>query len=343
MRITKKSLFYSLLVVLLFFFMFTYELPYYIYKPGATDPLEEMIEIEENSTKSKGDFHLVTVNGGQATPIFLFMAALFPFHDIVPLEDARPDGISDEQYMEYQLKLMENSHQTSTVVAYRAANEEVEIVQNGVYVMDVVKEMPAEGKLKTGDKILQVDGIKVKEAADLVKYVESKQSGEEVEFFIERDGVRQTEKIEVISFPDQPDKVGIGVRLVNDQEVEVDRNVTIKSGKIGGPSAGLMFALEMYDKLVDEDITKGYKIAGTGEIDFEGNVLRIGGVDKKVVAADRNDIDIFFVPNENGRAQSNYEEAKVVAEKIKTEMEIVPVDTFDEAVQYLESLPPKTE
>ena len=128
---------------------------------------------------------------------------------------------------------------------------------------------------------------------------------------------------------------------MTDQDVEVERDVRIKSGKIGGPSAGLMFALEMYDKLVDEDMTKGYNIAGTGEIDFEGNVLRIGGVDKKVVAADRNDIDIFFVPNENGRSDSNYVEAKETAEKIKSDMEIVPVDTFDDAIEFLENLEPK--
>lgn len=339
-RINKKTIFFSFVIVLLFFFMFTYELPYYIYKPGETDPLEEMIEVEEGY-ESKGDFHLVTVSGGQATPLFMLMASLLPYHDIVPLEDARPDGISDEEYMKYQLKLMENSHQTSTVVAYRAANEDVEIIQHGVYIMDVVKGMPAEGILQTGDRVIEVDGIKVKEALDLVKYVEGKQSGEEVEFFIERDGVTKREKIKVVAFPDQPEKVGIGVRLVNDQEVEVKREVEIKSGKIGGPSAGLMFALEMYDKLVEEDITKGYKIAGTGEIDFEGNVLRIGGVDKKVVAADKNDIEIFFVPYENGRSQSNYEEAKETAEKIKSTMKIVPVDTFDDALKYLDNLTPK--
>ena len=320
--------------------MFTYELPYYIYKPGEADPLEEMIEVERGK-ESEGDFHLVTVSGGKATLIFLILASVLPYHDIVPIDDARPDGISDEEYMEYQLKLMESSHQTSTVVAYEAANENVEIIKHGVYIIDVVQGMPAEGVLKIGDRIVEIDGIEVKEAQELVEYVEEKNPGDEVEFLIEREGETKLKKIEVVSFPDEKDKVGIGIQLVTDQDVEVERDVRIKSGKIGGPSAGLMFALEMYDKLVDEDMTKGYNIAGTGEIDFEGNVLRIGGVDKKVVAADRNDIDIFFVPNENGRSDSNYVEAKETAEKIKSDMEIVPVDTFDDAIEFLENLEPK--
>lgn len=340
MQISKRSLIVLFIVVLTMFFSFTYEVPYYVYKPGAADPLEEMIEIEQ-SYESEGDFHLVTVSGGQATPIYYLLAKILPYHDLVPIEDARPDGISDEDYMNLQLKLMESSHHSSKVVAYKSANEAVEIVYRGVYIMDVVEGMPAEGIIKVGDRIHQVDGNEIKEATDLVRYVEGKQAGDVVEFLIERDGKTMTEKIEVVSFPEQQDKVGIGVQLVADQQVEVERNVTIKSGKIGGPSAGLMFALEMYDKLVEEDITKGYNIAGSGEIDFDGNVSRIGGIDKKVVAAHRNEIDIFFAPNENGDPESNYMEAKETANQLNTEMEIIPIDTFEEALDYLDQLKPK--
>ncbi|HLR71943.1 MAG TPA: S16 family serine protease, partial [Pseudogracilibacillus sp.] len=95
------------------------------------------------------------------------------------------------------------------------------------------------------------------------------------------------------------------------------------------------------NQLVKEDITKGYDIAGTGEIDFDGNVLRIGGVDKKVVAAHKKDIDIFFAPYEQGDDDSNYELAKQTAKAIKTNMEIVPIDTFADALTYLDQLEPK--
>src|SRR5690625_671887 len=97
-----------------------------------------------------------------------------------------------------------------------------------------------------------------------------------------------------------------------------------------------MFALEIYDQLIEEDLTKGYQIIGTGALDYNGNVLRIGGIDKKVVAADKAGCEIFFAPYEDGADDSNYELAKKTAEDIGTEMEIVPVDTFQEAVTYLE-------
>ena len=146
------------------------------------------------------------------------------------------------------------------------------------------------------------------------------------------------ETVEVKAFPDDPEKVGIGIQLVTNEEIETVPPVKIKSGNIGGPSAGLMFSLEIYNQLTEEDITKGHYIAGTGEIDYDGRVKRIGGIDKKVVAADKEGIEIFFAPNEEGASDSNYQEAKATAEKIKTDMKIIPVDTFDDALTYLENL-----
>lgn len=207
--------------------------------------------------------------------------------------------------------------------------------------MNVVENMPAEGKIKMGDRITNIDGKEVKEANELVNYVQEKQPGDTIEVVIDRDGEKRTKTIEVQTFPDDKEKVGIGIQLVTDQKITVHPEVEIKSGKIGGPSAGLMFALEMYNQLMTEDITKGYHIAGTGEIDFDGNVHRIGGIDKKVVAADRKGIEIFFAPNENGSENSNYITAKQTAEQIGTDMEIVPVDSFDDALTYLEKLDPK--
>ena len=100
----------------------------------------------------------------------------------------------------------------------------------------------------------------------------------------------------------------------------------------------MLFRSEIYDQLTEEDITKGYQIAGTGEIDYDGNVYRIGGIDKKIVAAERKGIDIFFAPSENGRPNSNYQEALQIAKEINSDMEIVPVNTFKDALKYLNNL-----
>jgi PDZ domain-containing protein len=129
--------------------------------------------------------------------------------------------------------------------------------------------------------------------------------------------------------------------LVDDKEIIVNPKVTVKTDEIGGPSAGLMFALEIYDQLMEEDFTKGYKIAGTGTIDSKGAVGPIGGIDQKIVAADKAGAEIFFAPNEKGISDSNYNLAVKTVNEIDSKMKIVPVDLIDDAINYLQKLPMK--
>ena len=102
-----------------------------------------------------------------------------------------------------------------------------------------------------------------------------------------------------------------------------------------------MFSLEIYNQLMKEDITKGYNIAGTGSINEQGEVGRIGGVKQKVIAAEQAKADIFFAPNEFGSPTSNYQEALEVANQLNVKIKIVPIDTFDEALEYLNNLEAK--
>lgn len=340
MKHSKRIFIFLLLTCILTFSLIIYKLPYYIYRPGGVDPLDQVVQVETGYA-SEGMMHLVTVSGGQATVMEYLLASMQPFHEIVPLEKVRPEGMTEEEYMQYQLKLMENSQHASIVVAYEAAQKDVKYKDNGIFVLGVIKGMPSSKIVHIGDRIIKVDGRQINNSNDLISYVEQKQPGELIEVQMERENEIITKKIEVAPFPDDENKVGIGIRLVNDTEVEVEPKVVFDSGNIGGPSAGLMFALEMYNQLSEEDITKGYKIAGTGEIDDEGNVHRIGGIDKKVVAADKAGIEIFFAPYENGNEESNYELALQTATKIKSKMEIVPVDTFSDALQYLHNLQQK--
>lgn len=340
LRINKKSLFTSFVIVFAIFFIVTARLPYYVYKPGATDELSEMVEVDLGYA-GRGEFHLVTVSGGRATPIEYVLAKFSSYKDILPIEEALPEGFTDEEYRYYQLKMMEDSKLASKVVAYESAGATVEVNLTGVYVIQTVAGMPAENILEVGDRIVGVDGIDVKEPEDLINYVNGKEVDEAVLLTVKREEELIEESISIAYFPENNEQQGLGIQLMADKSVQVEPKVNIKSGNIGGPSAGLMFALEMYNQLVEEDITKGYRIAGTGEIDFDGNVLRVGGVDKKVIAAHRKGIEIFFAPHEQASEDSNYEIAKQTAEEIKTDMIIVPVDTFEDAVEYLKELEAK--
>jgi PDZ domain-containing protein len=137
--------------------------------------------------------------------------------------------------------------------------------------------------------------------------------------------------------------VGIGVRPDNKQEIVIPKKVTIASQGIGGPSAGLMMTLEILDQLdVAKDLTKGYKIAGTGTISLDGTVGRIGGINHKVIAADKAGAEIFFAPEDTPDATSNYQEALATAKRIGTSMQIVPIKTVKDAIAYLDGQKPKS-
>ncbi|MBU8791653.1 PDZ domain-containing protein [Oceanobacillus caeni] len=337
MNFSRKNVISFILVILIAYFLASYKLPYYIQRPGGADALNPIVKVEDGY-ESEGDMHLVTVSGLQATPIQYVLAKIMPNTEILPLDQVFPEGISQKEYMEAQLQVMESSQEAATVVAYTASGSDITIEYNGVYVVSVVEGMPADGVLQMGDRIIGIDNKPVKEANDLIHYVEQRKENDVVSIKFVRDDKTLTKDITLKSFDHLDDKVGVGISLVTDRNVTIDPEVHFASGNIGGPSAGLMFSLEIYDQLTEKDLTKGYQIAGTGEIDYDGNVHRIGGIDKKIVAADREGIDIFFAPNEHGAKDSNYEIAKKKAEEIGTDMKIIPVDAFDDALSYLEKL-----
>src|SRR5699024_12776978 len=125
--------------------------------------------------------------------------------------DVRPEGVTEEQYLHMQLQMMENSQEKSTVVAYEAADADISITFDGVYVVNVIKDMPADGILKVGDLITEIDGKDIGEAEDLIDYVDEMDAGDTVTLTIERDGENLTKDITLESFEDVDNKVGVGI------------------------------------------------------------------------------------------------------------------------------------
>lgn len=329
-----------LVVIALFFGLMMYRLPYYVSYPGMAKELSPIIEVE-GGFKEKGSFMLTTVRMGQANIVQYIIAKFSEYQNLYPTDVIRPEGESDDEYNNRQLHMMETSKEAATVVAYQHANQDIKIDYDGVFVMGIVEGMPAEKILKPGDRIHSLNGKPIQTSDQLIELVSEKKAGEEVSLTIERDKKEQKVKIPLASFPENKKKVGLGISLVTDRTVTVKPPVEIETDEIGGPSAGLMFSLEIYNQLVKEDMTKGYAIAGTGTINYEGVVGPIGGIKQKVVAADKAGANIFFAPNEKGAKDSNYRDALEAANDIGTEMKIVPVDTFDEAINYLRQLKQK--
>lgn len=144
-----------------------------------------------------------------------------------------------------------------------------------------MKGMPAYGKIEVGDRIKSVDGKTYDSADKMVSYISSKKAGTPVRFILERNGKDITEKVTLKPFKEEPNRVGIGVSLFTDRNVKVSPSIKVDIENIGGPSAGLMMSLEIYNQLTKEDETHGYAIAGTGTIDADGTVGPIGGIDQR--------------------------------------------------------------
>ncbi|WP_442599385.1 SepM family pheromone-processing serine protease [Neobacillus sp. D3-1R] len=317
-----------------------YTLPYYVSKPGMAKELEPIIKVE-NGFEEKGNFMLTTVRMGKANIYSYLLAKASKYQEIYPVDVIKRDDESDEEYTTRQLHLMESSKLNAIEVAYKKHGLPVNYQYKGVYVLNIYPGMPADGKLLPGDRIFKADNKSFSSSELFIEYVSNKKEGENINLTIERNNQTKDISLTVAPFPDQPSKKGVGIGLVDDKEIMVDPEVTVNTEEIGGPSAGLMFSLEIYNQLTKEDLTKGYEIAGTGTIDPNGEVGPIGGIEQKIVAADKVGAEIFFAPNEKGIKDSNYNAAIKTAKDIHTKMKIIPVDTFDEAVAYLELLPAK--
>lgn len=338
----SKTLFRSFLMLAIIVLVMTFiKLPYYVTQPGIASELEPIIEVEDGFRDEKGSFSLTTVRFGRANPLTYMWAKLHDFYYIHPLVEIKREDETDEEYFNRQLHMMEASQESAISIAYNKANKQVSYTFHGIYVDGIVKDMPAADVLKVGDRIFKVDNKEFQTAEEFIDYVSKKKEGEEVTISYERKAKQKQAKVKLAAFKKEPTKIGIGISLLTDREIDVEPDIKLNTEEIGGPSAGLMMSLEIYNQLTEMDITKGYDIAGTGTINTAGEVGPIGGISQKIVAADKAGMDIFFAPNENGSPTSNYNEAIEAGEKIKTDMKIIPIDTFDEAVDYLMSLKEK--
>lgn len=339
----KKKLAFFAVVVALAVLLSSYPLDSYISQPGGAYELGPFVEVAGGDEDDEGTLSLMTISLQKATPILYAFAKFQDGHKIMPADQVRSPHESDEEYNIRQLKMMADSQVNALQVAFDIAEKPYEVKNNGVYVMTVLEGGAADGILEAGDRVISVDGNKFAAQEELIEYLSGQEEGQRVELVYEREDREITDAVELAPLPTEPERIGIGIAFVENKEITTDPEVTIDSEKIGGPSAGLMFTLEILNRLLDEDITKGYDIAGTGTMESDGTVGRIGGIDQKVIAADNQDIEIFFAPDDvtEGAPESNYELAKKTAEKIGTDMEVVPVKTIEEAMDYLEKLQPK--
>lgn len=338
----RKLAFFAIVVVFAII-LSSYQLDAYITRPGGAYELGPLVEVVGGDEDDEGTLSLMTISLMKATPVLYAYAKFQDGYKVMSADQIRSPHESDQEYNVRQLKMMADSQVNALQVAFEVAEKPYEVKNNGVYVMTILKGGAADGILEPGDRVISVDANKFNTQEEFIDYLSSQDEGQQVELIYVREGRKITDKVKLSPLPTNPEQIGIGIAFVENKEIITDPKVTIDSEEIGGPSAGLMFTLEILNRLLDEDITKGYNIAGTGTMESDGTVGRIGGIDQKVIAADNQGIEIFFAPNDatEGAKQSNYELAKKTAAKIGTDMKVVPVKNIEEAMSYLENLQPK--
>lgn len=320
-------------------------LPYYVTRPGSAMELAPIISVEGGKKDEKGAFMLTTVRMGQANVAWYLYAKFSPDAELIDRDLVLNKGESNEDYTKRELGVMQDSQMTAEAMAFKRAGYPVKVQKLGVLVNGTLEGMPAAKVLKVGDILTQVDGKRITDTNELFAVLASKKPGDSIALTYLRDKQELKSSLVLVTLPagnGQPARAGFGIRPADKTLIEVPKKVNITSENIGGPSAGLMFTLEIYDQLKpDIDLTKGYRIAGTGTINPDATVGRIGGINHKIIAAQNAGADIFFAPDDSDSTVSNYQEALATAKRIGAKMKIVPVKKLDDAVVYLEALIPK--
>jgi Lon-like protease len=277
--------------------------PYVALTPGPTlNTLgslsgKPLIQVAGHRTyRTTGNLNMVTVSfiGGPGTRFNIFAALrswLSPHDAVVPSSEIFTPGDTEQQVARQDTEEMANSQQTATAAALCQLKIGFKTIDT---VRSTIKGMPAAGVLRAGDVITAVDGTPVSCRADAGTLVKDRKAGAPVQLTVLRHGRTIPVRLTTADVQGQPE---IGVYLV--ESFTFPFSVTIKVGNIGGPSAGMMFALGLIDKITPDNLTGGRFIAGTGEIEANGTVQPIGGIQQKMAGARAAGATIFLTPAAN--------------------------------------------
>ncbi|MGW0702690.1 YlbL family protein [Streptomyces sp. NPDC002867] len=322
-----------------------FKVPYAEMSPGPTVNTlgsadgEPVLKISGRKTfPTSGHLNMTTVRVTGADYEMSLVEALYGWladdNVVVPHDTLYPDGKTEEQSTQENAEEFSQSQESAKVAALR----ELKIpVTSRVVVSTVVKGSPSEGRLHAGDVIRAVDGTEIKEPGDVAEQVVKHKPGEDVVFTVvpakaaaaaEKAGNKEpqgTRKVTITTVRAQDDNRAIvGIQAGTDHTFPF--TIDIHLADVGGPSAGLMFALGIVDKLTEEDLTGGRFVAGTGTIDDEGKVGPIGGIDMKLVGARKAGAQFFMTPADNCAS---------AASDTPDGLTLVKVDTIADATKSL--------
>lgn len=299
---------------------------HYIVLPDRARPTDPLVSIPgEDPPEDGSGIYMVDVRVGRANLLERIYPGIHEGAALLPERTLNPAGVSDRQRRRSSLNAMSRSQLVAITVALDELGREVTVTPAGAEVTLVVPDSPADGVLRVGDVIVEANGEEIGTTDDLQGAFADVEPGQSVELTVDREEKATDVVVGTRAAADDPDRAVMGVQVENAEEFEFPLDIEIDAGGIGGPSAGLAFALDIVDELGDEDLSRDRTIVATGELDLEGNVLPIGGVTQKAIGARDAGADIFLVPD------ANFEEARDAVDDLR----VVPVSTFAEALEVL--------
>jgi Lon-like protease len=298
---------------------------HYIVLPDRARPVDPLVSVPgEDEEQESAGVYMVDVRVGRANLFERLFPGVYDGAELVPERVLNPVGVSDRQRRTSSLNQMSRSQQIAITVALRELGRQVSVEAAGAEVMLVTPGAPADGELLVGDVIVEARREPIATTIDLRQAMRPVQPGSTVELTVTRDGEEVELSVGTEASQQGPRRAVMGVQVRDAQEFDFPLDVEIDAGSVGGPSAGLAFALEIVDEL-GSDLENGRRVVATGEITLAGDVLAVGGVRQKTIGAREAGASVFLVPDANAA------EAREQA----GDLEIVPVSDFEEALAFL--------
>lgn len=300
-----------------------FTLPLFTLHPGPTPDAAELIKVEAPQVyKSKGSIHITTVRLDEANLLKALQGWVDPAIDVVPRSAIYPPNQTRREHDAELAAEMDLSQYSASVSALRELGYGLD--PDGALVRATLKDSPASKSLKPGDVIFSVDGKAIATPEELVAAMTGRKVGSRVKFGVRRDQRVQSFELGTIAGGESDLQAIVGVEVL--QDFKLPFAIDIDSQNIGGPSAGLVFAVSIVDQLDPDDLTHGKVIAGTGEIDFNGSVKPIGGIEQKIAAAERIKAGVFLAPQQ---------EVKQARAAVHSTMKVVGIRNLHDAIDAL--------
>jgi Lon-like protease len=307
---------------------------YYVFLPDRAHALQPIVSVAgERAADANGGVYFVDVRFRKAHLLEdLLHRPLARNATLVPATQVT-GGASQKQSEHIDITEMQQSQKTAAAVVLKHLGYHVLVRLPNVLIQGVLKKAPAARVLKPGDRLVTVDGQIVHTVGRLRQVLGAHRPGDRIRVSLARAGRIVQAVVQTIRSPEDPRAAAFGILVeeVGGKIGKLPLRIRIDTQGVGGPSAGLAFALGLMEKL-GHNVDRGYKVAATGELELDGTVFPIGAVKQKTVGAREAGVDVFLVP-----AGANARVARRYAHGLR----VIPVQSFPQALRALATLPAK--